>query len=206
MKKIKLILVVGLVLMTSFTFGQETPAGDEEVPSDAASEKRPIGERKLTFCIGGGYNHREYGYWNLGLNIQNLPTSIVMFQRVGAEFIFAGNSNLGASIFLSPLNKNWGRVKFYLDEGIVFHNRNGVFAPHDSLVSRTVGDAGKLVLALRLGCRLEFFDRFGVFATYNPGISWYPTSEFTWGNNGDWYWGGQFGIYVLYGGLKKVRS
>lgn len=202
MKKMKLVLVISLMLLARLMSGQDDPESGDV--SDAT--KIPIGERKVTFYLGGGYNHREYGYWNIGLNIQNIPTTIVMFQRVNVGLVMSKNSNLGAELFITPLKKDWGPIKAYLDEGIMFHNRNGVFAPHDSLVSRSVGDAGKLVLTLRIGARLEFFNRFGVFATYNPGISWVPTSKFNWGNNGDWYWGGQFGIYVLYGGLKKVKA
>lgn len=195
MKKIKLVFVISLMLITGFMSGQ-----------DSTGNKIPIGERKMTFYAAGKVDAHEGAGWNLGLNIQNLPVKARILQRVYVGLNITKQANLGFEIGLTPLNKSWGKVKYFNTLGLLFHDRNVLFTPHDSLVSGSIGKPGKMIAAFQLGCNLEFLDRVGLFATFDPGISFYPNAKFSWRSNGYWYWGAEGGIYFLFGGLKKKKD
>ncbi len=199
MKRFRFIIVIGLILVANFVSGQDST--DTSVPT-----KIPIGERKLTFYAAGIYNAYEYGGWNLGLNIQNIPTEMRIFQRVYLGLEITRHAQLGLEAGVRPLKKSWGKVNYANKIGLVFHDRNNVFTPHDSLVSGSIGAPGKMIIAFQLGCSLEIINRFGIFATFNPGISFRPDSKFNWGHNGYWYWGYEGGFYFNFGGMKKIKD
>lgn len=209
MKKIMLILF-GSFVLSDITFAQQKPQQKEDdtgyhVEKDQ-SQKIPFYKRKTTFYVGGGYNYREYGLWKLGINIYDITCATPFFQNVYMGFEITKKSQFGLEIGVRPKLGEWNKVRVFEQFGIVFHDRETLYAQHDSLVSETAGKQRRIIFALQLGLGVEFARRFGIVATFHPGVSLCPDSHFNWQNNGYYYYSGEIAAYLKFGGTRYKKQ
>lgn len=207
MKRLLLIFFGSLVL-SDITFAQKTGQNKNDYNHDAVkdkSQKIAIADRRFIWSVGGLYNYYEGPGWNLTMNFRHIACALPDWQNVYLGLEITKNAELGFEVGIKPKLKEWNKVRLSEKIGIVFHDRNIVFTPHDSLVSETLGKQRKMVFALQLGLNLEIATRVGFFATFNPGVSLYPDSKFNWGHNGYYYWGCEGGLYFLFGGIKYPK-
>lgn len=183
------IVMVSMTIAPAFSQAQEDSIAKNPFVSS-------VNDKNVLFVLSGGW----YGWegWGFGAtihfrHIQGMGT----FRNVYFGLVATKKANLGLEAgFRRNLIDN-GNFRVHQIIGLGWQYRCQLFMQHDSLISRTVGDQNKMITAFRLGLGMEIA-RVGVFANFNPGISWNPTSNFNWGTNGYYYWGGEIGLSFLF--------
>ncbi len=209
MKKV-LILISYVLILSNLAFGQnKTNATSGQNKTEAEPEKndsiKKMSERPLVFYLKPLFSAHEHGGCMIGLKFQNIKNALNFDRNFYIGIGTTLRSNFCAELGFMPLKKTKGKMNVYSNIGLGFWKRAPIYGPHDSLVSKTLGDDDRDIVTLKLGVNVEFGNRLGVFCYGLPGISWRETSSLNSSNNGFYYWGIEGGFYFLYGGLKKKK-
>ena len=199
----KTILAIALALMAfNPIFGQTTSDSED---SDSTG-KIPFADRKITFYLGGFDDVHEGLGGNLGLNFNDIQDVPPILSNIYLGLIFTSAVPIGAEFGVNRLKKSWkdGKIKYSEKIGFGFYYKNNIFIAHDSLIATSLkGPSNKMIVTVQLGPRLEFANRVVVFASLNPGVSWYPNKVLKSKTNAFWYFGFNAGLALRFGGKKK---